>query len=173
MKILEFIEEQWYTCQRAYHDLRCWFHHNFNMTHWKLVKESITSYPFDYSYFYSIQLVKLRQMYAYFNKSDITEDDIRIAKDIKLAISLLEIFCEKRDLYHYEYSLKDSQWLGVFGGNAKYVCDVKVNIKNLNRFDRFDHKKIAVEKFPHELYIEKAKTLYFKILKERSQNWWN
>lgn len=170
MKILEFIESQWYACQRAYQDLRCWFHHNFNMSHWNLVKESITSYPFDYSYFYSIQLVKLRQMYEYFRKSDLTESDKIVARDIKLAISLLEIFCEYRDLYHYEYSLKDSRWLDVFGRNAKYVCDVKVNTRNINRFD---HKKIVVEKFPHELYIEKAKTLYFKILKERSQNWWN
>ena len=169
LNMKEFFENIWWGLTRSYNSICCWFRHNLNTSHWRLVKNAVKSYPFDYGYFYSLQQSSLQDMYNYFKTSYISEQDPMIARDLKLAISLLDIINENRDLFHYE-NLSTLTLIGL--RDLKYKCDVYVNMRNVNRFTETESRNVY-EEFPHELYVEKARRLYFKLLYFKSRNWWN
>ena len=84
---------------------------------------------------------------------------------------------EKKDLFTYtgdmEFSEPDEdgnvEWLP---GDLEYHCLVNVNTKNASRFvgnENIDFYK----KHPHELYVQKAKALYYKIRYEKTNQWWD
>ena len=73
--------------------LRRWIKYNFNKNKFELTKEAILGNPYDYAYFYTIQLKKLEEMYAYFSVSKFIDDEKRtnILKWIDLAIKTLRL----------------------------------------------------------------------------------
>ena len=57
-------------------------------------------------------------------------------------------------------------------GDLQYHCDVYVNTRNIGRF--LDGKRLEwCLRHPHELYMIKARKLYFKIREERDPEWWD
>ena len=95
---------------------------------------------------------------------------------------LIDIFTEKKDLFHYtgkvdfvpiegsdNYELKHSD-------DFQYHCDVKVNVKNAHRFVPGGKDNPHIEywkKHAHEIYIAKAKHLYHKIREQYDGRWWD
>lgn len=151
-----------YKVQRIYNDVRCWFRHCFNKHHWKVIKEAILGYPFDYCYLWELEKAKLVEMQKFFEESNITIDDPKTAKEINLAIKLLDIMLFEDDLYEFNHRTRE------------YECLVKVNTNNIDRFI-FNQceKNFILDKMPHELYVVKAKHLYYELMKNKIRGWWN
>ena len=160
------ITSWWYSCQRKYNYICCWFRHNFNKHHWEVVKSAIKGYPFDYCYLLNLEYAKLNEMYHYFSTSDIAEDNPKTAREIKLAMNLNRIICEEEKLYDC-----------IRNGNGKgfnYKCLVKVNLKNINRFVKNpDEIKFISNSMPHLLYMSKTKHLYGELMKHKIYKWWD
>lgn len=158
---------------QLYKEIRNWFKYNFNMSKWRLIKESIMGEPYDYGFFYTLQLKKLEEMKFYFEKSKYLYDDKKeeVIRWLNLAIKMLKIGYfngnNERDLDYMEIiDNPDSENLAL-----RYIirCTKYVNIKNKYRFESC--KALLPEDY--YLYEEKARCLYHKIIKEKSQLWWD
>lgn len=131
-----------------------------NPLKYKTIDEAINGMSFDFGYLYNLELAKLKEMVEYFTKYGISADNDLYIKQMKLAIRLLEIIIEEGG-YHFDDS-------------KNYICDAKVNTKNVDRFVKNEkEKEFYVNKFPHELYLIKAKYLYHKLRNDFEQTWWD
>ena len=145
---------------------------HFTRYKWGIIKESFKTQPYDYSYLLMLEKVKLNEMYHYFKNSDISYEDPRIAKDIKLAISLLDIIDQTKDTFEFK-STYNTEGDNLTVGGTTYKCLVNVNMRNLKRFIPTNGDDTLYKAWPDILYTEKAKRLYYKLLQERLDTWWN
>jgi hypothetical protein len=166
----------WYKIYDIYTNVKCWFRTSFNKRHFKFVWKAFKSYPFDIWYDFETQRARFEELAYYHEHSNIAQDDEEHARQIRLAIKMIDIFTEKKELYHFtgEAEFKD---LGngtseLLPGNLEYHCDVYVNTRNIDRFIPKDRQKMFL-KMPHDLYIEKAWTIYCQILKDYMLWWGN
>ena len=170
MKIPIWLDEctrPYYYMVRKWSDLKCWCKHNLNRYHWKTVKKAWCGYPFDYNYMLDLQQAKFEEMYNYFQNSDIVADAHMIRRDLKLIIKLLKIIREEELCFTYDIN-------GDSFKRGQYRCLVNVNLNNIDRFVKNEkEKKFIKEKMQHELYIYKAKNLYYKLLMNRLETWWD
>lgn len=144
----------------------------FNKVKYKTIDEAINGYSFDFGYLYNLELAKLKEMVDYFTEYGISADNDNYVRQMKLAIRLLEIIIEEGG-YHFEHNI-DNGGSKKFTDLNKYVCDVEVNIKNADRFIKNKiEKDFYVERYPHELYLLKAKYLYHKLRNDFDQTWWD
>ena len=120
-------------------------------------------------------------MIAYHKKSD---RYVGVEQDIKwmeLCVKLIDIFTEKKDIFHYTGKIKfipieDSDCVELDGSGLEYHCDVYVNTKNAARFVPGGKNCPYLEywkEHAHEIYIKKAKYLYHKIRYEKDDKWWD
>lgn len=136
-----------------------------NPSKYNLVHEAINGESFDYAYLYYIERKKLIEMREYFKVHGISTRNDEIIKQINLAIKLLDIIIDE-NVFHFE---RDDVY-----DESIYVCDVNVNLKNINRFTNNEIEKDVIKnKFPHELYLLKATHLYHKLRNNLEQNWWD
>ena len=124
----------------------------------KLVKLASKFQPWDFGYNLDIEQEMFKRMYQFFSSdSPIIVGSEKIARDIKLAISLLEIIQERDSSIEL---LSNKEWI-----NVKYV-----NTKNSKRFtplENFEHPTIK-----NELRISKAWNLYNKLRYNKMLGWW-
>lgn len=180
LSVLDLI---YYNIRDFYRGIRCWFRCSFSKEHLKYAYEAFTSYPFDYSYIYRAHRAQLKAQLHYYRKSHIFTEENRqsIIKWMTYAIKMIDIILDddpKRSLFHFNDTQKrnDDGTLLPYCERIEYVCDVNVNTRNYRRFTKGLHEdyiKYIVEKCPHELYLLKAKYLYFKILFHHIENWWD
>lgn len=171
LKNLNSLKNKWYS-------VRGWFKYHFNKGNNNLMKVAWKGRPWDIDFLYELEKSKIEEMIAYHEKEQRyvgVENDIR---DMKICVKLIDIFTEKADLFHYDGELKFVPIEGtdkceVKGDGLKYNCDVKVNTRNANRFAKNEFMMEHYKKYPHELYIAKAKYLYHKIRLERDDAWWD
>lgn len=141
-------------------------------THWRFASYSMFHcYPWDYCYFLELQYEWIKKSQEYFNDycycSEEKKDEINRYQ--RIALGCLEIILDKKDYWDYDTK------------NHKIVMKVPVNLKNKHRFpymgiDMNGNKKMSTdiyENCPDEYYKQKAKYLYFKILRDYSENWWD
>ena len=168
----------WYTYDKPkciYKDIRHWFRvcGRFK-THWQLVSYSLFHcHPWDFYYFLELQYRWIKKSNKYFNTyqycSDEKKDEINHYQNI--CLGLLEIMLDKRDFYEYDTK------------NHKTILKIPVNTKNKHRFpyigvdpetgcDVYNCTQMY-DSSPEELYKNKAKYLYYKILKDHGENWWD
>lgn len=115
-------------------------------------------FDWDWQYMLDLERHKLKRMYKYFTEHDFSAADSRVAKELNLAIKLIEIICGD-----------DSQRLLIDGNFKKYV-----NIKNYKRFVTYTIPQLNVSAyFRSELRVEKAWNLYHKLRQDRMRTWWN
>lgn len=130
--------------------------------------QAFKSEPWDFWCTENIMYYRLIELQEYFEKCEYLEDASknRILKQIKLAIRLNSIFTERNE------NLYDILDLGNFSKplEDRYVCNVNVNTRNAARFVHPDIISFYT-KFPHELYILKARHLYYKILEYYAPTW--
>ena len=142
-----------------------------------IIIEAFKTQPYDYYYLLKLKKAKLQEMLYYFENSKISCDDPKVAKDIKLAIQLLNIIDETKNTFTYITPERNpkiiSEEHSVLLPGAYYKCLVKVNLKNKMRFVKTDNDIYSFEQFPDILYITKAENLYYKLLKERLNTWYN
>lgn len=146
-----------------------------NPCKYDVIDNAINGFSFDYGYLYNLELAKLVEMKDYFEKYGISADNDKYIRQINLAIKLLKIVIDDGG-FHYEWLTdgKGNVVDGNFSDTHVYVCDVKVNTKNADRF--ISDKKVRdfyAERYPHELYLLKARYLYHKLRYDFEQAWWD
>lgn len=142
-----------------------------NSSKYELVNEAINGNSFDFAYLYYIEKQKLIEMREYFKIHGISTRNDEIIKQIDFAIKLLNIIINE-NVYHFEYYTDNER--NDYSSDKIYVCDVKVNLKNIDRFTNNNFEKnIIKNKFPHELYLMKARNLYHKLRYYYEENWWD
>ena len=159
-----------------YQTIRYWFQVNFNKYHFKMVWEAFKGFPHDHSYMWRLERAKLIEMKRYFIYSSDTfshEGDIYW---INVCIKLLDILIED-DLWEYQtedgkvYNSDDiieapfDSLIAVFN---RYV-----NVKNQTRFFNVYTDEDIYNSYKHYLYTEKVKHLYYEILKNKINDWWD
>ena len=146
---------------------------NWNKHFFRLLKTVFTSYPYDYCYLLEIEAAKIREMAEHFKKVN-SGEKIGFAyegmeKDVwymELAVKLIDIMVHDENLFHYDFdkATKDNK--------NGYACDVYVNTKNIDRYIDSKTNKEYILEHPHELYLAKARKLYYKIRYEQDFYWW-
>lgn len=162
---------EWHPIRHAYNEVRFWFHIHFRKANWGIFKEWFKGDPLDYGFLLSIEQAKIKDMLDYFEKHDKFVGQDIVMRDMRICISLLDIMLEKRQLFHHTGSIYITDDGELKSDNLQHHCDVYVNLKNINRFVDEELTDFYT-KFPDELYIQKARHLYYKIRYERDQHWW-
>lgn len=124
-----------------------------------LIKSVLRFNAFDYAYLLYIEKQALICMKDYFSNSNIAVSDREVAKDLNLAVKLLDIILEIDKSYTY---------LGWEFYNVKYV-----NTRNAYRFIsnyKFDFSSPVIK---DALRIEKAWHLYNRLRELKMRHWWN
>ena len=173
-----FHKDNWFV--NAYHSIRSWFKFTFSKNHIRLMKEAYKGRPWDFGYLWDLEYAKIKEMADYLEKSNRFVGVEYVVRDMRICLSLIEIFSDKRDLFHFDRRLLNDEKCN--GGvtvkavgipDFEYKCHVNVNLKNINRFvDDKDKQKWYI-KCPYEFYELKARYLYHKIRREREMKWWD
>ena len=150
----------WYKIEDLYYTIRSWFKYNFFNKNWHKIRKSVNqARPWDYGYWQETLYHYLEYQADYFENSQHFVGWERAVKEIRLCKSLLEIVMGKRDLSDFT------------GDNPK--MKVYVNTRNAKRFIPYEGIDMTKAIGQVELYERKANRLLYKILEERSRNWWD
>lgn len=128
---------------------------------------------YDYEHLFDIERKKLNQMLTYFQTSPLVCKQ-EICRDIQICINLLDIVCKKADEYleiPNNGKLRDS--FATFNH--------RVNWRNAYRFLNNSQEEIEKQMsnpnlLAHilsDIYVQKALHLYYKMLFNRVQSWWD
>ena len=150
-----------------YLSLRCWFRHCFNRRKFRTIGSAIKAYPFDHSCYLPVLKNYLKEQLYYFEHTQII-DGTRNVQKIKLALSLLEILMEERELY----TSNIRQVNEIKDGSMPIRFDLKVNVNTRNA-ERFNCKDIDNNLYKIELYCRKANYLFYRCLEQYSREWWD
>lgn len=168
-----FIWYVWYKPKDIYRSIRHWCYTcGKYKEHWKFASHAMFhNYPWDFDYFLEIQYEWIKKSQAYFKNrpycSEEKSDEINRYQ--KICLGLLEIMLDKREYWEY-----DSE-------NHKSIMKIPVNLKNKQRFpyrgiDLNGNTYMSTDIYdrnPEEYYKYKAKYLYFKIIRDYADNWWD
>ena len=150
----------WYKIEDFYYTIRSWFKYNFINKNWHKIRKSVNcARPWDYGYWQETLYHYLEYQADYFENSRRFVGWERAVKDIRLCKSLLEIVMEKRDLSDFS--------------DDKPKMKIYVNTRNAKRFIQYEDADMTKAMWQLELYERKANRLLYKILEERSRNWWD
>ena len=136
-----------------------------NSANKKLIKLAGAFQPWDFAYLLDLEKQALIQMQKYHETSNLIEDNPIIAKQIKLAISLLNIAdgtdsAWKHSGSHVEHNFTD--WV-----------DRHVNIRNSKRFVRYNFTAFDTPIFLDDFRRVKAWHLYNKLRSQLMFTWWD
>lgn len=126
----------------------------------KLLKLAGEFLPFDYGFCLEIEKEMLNRMLQFFSSDEpMVGDSKQIAREIKLAINLLEIITEENSAI-------------ILVGSEEYILDKYVNVRNASRFYKFqdDYSNPIVQ---DQVRIAKAWYLYNKLRLHKMQTWWD
>lgn len=131
----------------------------------KLLKLAASFKPWDFAYMLDLEKQALIQMQKYHEESNLIEDNPKIAKQIKLAISLLNIAdgtdsAWKHSGSHCEHNF--TQWV-----------DRHINTKNSKRFINHNIKNFNTPIFLDDFRKIKAWHLYNKLRSRYMFTWWD
>ena len=179
------IFDNWFV--KTWYGICSWFRYTFDKSHIRLVKEAFNGRPWDEGYLLDLEYAKIKEMKAYQERTQRFEGVEYVIRDMGICLSLIEIFTGKRSTFEYEGNLEFVDADPKFGvdengeplkeikpGNLKYICKVRVNTKNADRFipkGLSDNIRKYWIEHPDEIYIAKARYLYHKIRYE--QEWWD
>ena len=161
-----------------YYHVKDWFKNCCNKNHFKTVWKTFCARPWDYSETYEVLKLRLIETKEYFKKTDIitAESSERIVKEIDLALSIYDIVSGDKSAGHFEYvfdsSIDDIPYSTSFN-RLQYVPERYVNLRNADRFAKNDIMKEYYKKCPNELYEDKARKLFWRMMEQYSQNWWD
>lgn len=179
-KILNFIDEHdidviWYRIKHKYHDLCDWLHNFFTKEHLALVKYVLFKDRwYDAEYLLELEYHKVKEMLAWHEGTMRFVDSDQIVRQLKLAVSLLEIISgrkELEDIYIIPHNGEPENHK-----NVTIVPKMYVNVRNAKRFvpegcsdpEGYVH---MFNRYPAELYRIKAQHLYYRLRKECTDKW--
>ena len=158
-----------------------WFHYHFKKDFFKLLGVVLKSYPWDYSFLYYMEKAKIEEMRKYHERNRLFVGVEHVIRDMKICENLIDIFTDKRPLFHFNGDVnivksENGNYKFEESPNFGYVCDVKVNTRNADRFLPQGLSEKAKQYWldhPDEIYKLKARYLYHKIRLERDETWWD
>lgn len=171
----------WYCYDKPkdiYKTIRCWYYCDaLNPWHWKLVWYTMFhNRPWASEYIYELIELHIKKSNYYFTHRNIMSSEGRLNNILrwqKIALNLLHIINNEGEYWEWDFNKK---------GFDAYSCKVYVNTKNVKRFavkgtDYETMKTVECYEYmlkePHELYVEKARKLFIKILSRYSGEWWD
>ena len=181
-ELLEILQDIWDNIiyyvidvpKQTYKDIRHWWKTcGKYKQHWKFASYCFFHcYPWDSDYFLKMQYEWLKKSQVYFNdKCYCSEEKLNneINKYQRKCIGLLETMLNIRDYWDYDNT------------NKGVIMKIPYNIKNKERFpyrgiDSEGNEIMATdiyERNPEEYYKYKARYLYFNILRDYSEAWWD
>lgn len=180
-KILDWIDDNivWYIYDKPknlFKTIRYWFYCNWNKEHWRLVKSTFVSYPWDSYFMYHTLECYIDQQLRWFNKHKLVENvDEEIVRPLRWAKHCVHVLNNDTDLYEYDI-FEDS--------NRKYkYLGPYLNYKTLDRYLKIDNLFKSHEdmeyirnfyiKHPDEYYMLKCKYMLYRILWQYSGRWWD
>lgn len=191
MKTLEEIKEDleyWFLDKPKdlYLSIRHWFYCNWNMDHFRLVKAAFMSYPWDHSYLLRLEELQIKKALSWFEKHQTATDEYHIPKlnSLRIAHTLLHRINHQDEWYDYvpyeneEEMAKDGRpdkldrMLNITP--MKYIYNgPRVNRRNMDRFMSKEELKVIGHFHDDDLYVIKAKSLYYKIRDKYTDTWWD
>lgn len=180
-KIWEELDYFFYRIASAYRQVRHWFRMNgLNIYYYKLIFQTLKSYPYSPGFFMEVERKYLEYMLDYFSHANFIapESYQKRCKEIKLALAMIEIIMEDRELWHSTGQMKFKEVPGktysvVDMSDYKYYCDVNVNFRNIGRFVRNKESFEIYKNHAHELYKLKATHIYHMIKDYCADGWWD
>lgn len=156
---MNIFKKIWYWNKNTWwYPLKKFKKYNFTKLHLDSVFESFNFKPYDYTHIWRVDRAHLIETKSYFQISKLFDhtDDIRY---IDICINLLDILIDDGD------GLMDYK-------NMKFKK--YVNTKNLKRFvANAPTSDDNLELCNYDIYMAKVKHLYYEILKNKIQNWWD
>ena len=133
----------------------------------------------DYSFMLEIEQKKLKNMIKWYEQNDYghSVSGHRIVREMKLAISLIDIILEKDNWWHIDYS--DNYKFNDYDKfqslpTANVVLDKYVNTKNYKRFfPLLSDNVIKQSVWTIELRVKKAWVLYNELRERYMLHWWD
>lgn len=175
-----------------------WWCNGSNPWHWKMVwYDMFHHYGWDNSFMYEHLYREINKTKYYFEKKCCILSEESIAERVRwmnIALSLLEIITEKRNLFEMvadegtdgmaETEKLDNGCYRLVKTNVHYVSLVKVNMKNKDRFPQrcydWNTNKVSFStdcyrpnESDDELYKRKAQVLLLRILQDYATDWWD
>ena len=149
----------WYRIKDFYYSVRSWLKYNLFNKNWHKIGKSVNqARPWDYWYWQETLYHYLEYQAAYFEKHQCFVGCERVIKDIRLCKSLLEIVMENRDISDFSGDIPKMK--------------IYVNTRNAKRFIPYKDADMTKPMWQVELYERKANKLLYRILEEKSRNWW-
>lgn len=157
----------------------------------KYFKIGFKNYNFDYEYLLELELFKLKEMKDYFQDGKLIANYSEIVRDIKLAISLIEIIIGKKDdelikcIENNEWKPSDNSTIIDEALNKyKYIFLKNINLNNIDKFisnkenarwfkKMLKEKNFMTASLKEEMYKRKAWYLYCKLRFDKMQSWWD
>ena len=172
-----FHEDHWIV--RAYYEVRYFFKHRLGKSHMSVTKEAFCGHPWDEGYLLDLEYAKIKEMRDWVKKKGRHDDVDIVVREMNLCLSLLDIVRGKKETFHFDGKLLSEPVEGEEGvyrivesPDFKYVCDVKVNTRNIDRFVKDEKVKEYYLKHLGDLYELKARYLYHKIRAYKEEGWW-
>ena len=178
-KVLDWIDDHivWYVYDKPkdfIKTIRYWFHCNWNKEHWKLVKSTIVSYPWDYYFMNETLECYLNQQLRWFNKHHNVEGWYEdIVRPLTWAKNCVHAINNDNELSSYDVQNHKNNYTGPY-----------INYRNINRYIKVQNdfrtnevntKDIEdyYKRFPEEYYKLKCEYILHKIIWRYSQRWWD
>ena len=173
-----FHEDPWYV--KVYYSVRYFFKYTLGKHHMNVVKTAFKGEPWDEGYLLELEYAKIKEMREWQKEKRRFVGVEYTIRDMRLCLSLIEIFTDKRELFHFTGKLlsvpvegeKDTYRI-VESPDFKYHCDVNVNLRNISRFVPKEKERDFYERHPDEFYKLKARYLYHKIRFDNELTWWD
>lgn len=163
--------------KNKYYEIRAWIRYHFNKDFWLIVKTAFKGYPWQETFLYELERAKIQEMINYHKKYKRFVGVEYVIRDMELAVKMLDIMLDETEFFHYDGDMdfvkNEDGTYSIENNSTKYVCDVKVNTRNVDRFSDNVYLTRYMIEHPHELYILKAKHLYHKIRFEKDDTWWD
>ncbi len=180
-KLWNWIDDNiiWYVYDKPiqyFKTIKYWFYCNWNKTHLKLVKDAITSYPWDYCFIYRLMEDQIDKQLKWFETHDYIENsETRILRPLKVVKHCLHAMNNDTDLYEYNWKTKEKTYTGP-----------RLNYRNLKRYVNFyklefngnfntNYNDIIkyYDSYPEEYYQLKCRNILFYIMNHYSMGWWD
>ena len=88
--------------ERTYYNIRWFFRHKIGKWHMNVVKTAFKGEPYDQGYLYELEASKINEMMQYNMKMLRFVGVENVIRNMRICLSLIDIFSEKRDLYHFD-----------------------------------------------------------------------
>lgn len=136
----------------------------------KIIKAAMNFQPFDYGFLLEMEKEALKKMAEYFDTANIAVTDERSAKEIRLALKLLDIATEEKSAYIPGKTIMEENTIKSIEEGKMLVY---VNTRNWKRF--FPNFTLDWNKpiFQDSLRVQKAWYLYNKLKYYYQRGWWN